>query len=330
MTRNFRATISELVIQFLFKRFFTKFDSLNERIDYNANAMVELQGRLDKIEDNSPRALQQLQLRYEADMRQMRNDWRTTIYAQQQAVLGAARALANHTTSPICVNSVLFHIAIPNIALTHPFRVLLPQALDAQARTGLAAWLDLGCGTGHWMQELTNAGVNPRGVDHRQATAGSYFGEAAIQIADELHAIQEQPSSNLAGVSAFDLLERISPQKVPQLIEAAWMALAPGGVLMLSAANTENLAVAAFGLWTTPERTRLWLPTVVADYAQSVGFTSSRILRWRMTDAGELFIHEDQLAPTYLHPHPNVDADQLIPLARNAPSHWALVVQKPV
>ena len=323
MTRNFRAKIRGV-----FKLF-----TLTARTDYNSNAIVELQGRLDKLEDflaGTPQAMRQLQLRYEADLRQIRSDWRATLYTQQQALLGAARALVDsHPTSSAVLDPASFQGPITDLALTHPFRTLLPEALDAQARTGQASWLDLGCGTGSWMQELTTAGISPRGVDHRHAVAAAQTQGLPVQVGSERHALEAETTGKLAGISAFYLLERMSPQEVPQLIAAAWAALAPGGVLMLSGANPENLAVAVFGLWTVPERTRLWLPKTLADYMLSMGFSQPKILRWRLSSSGAPLLEEDQPAPGYLQPQPDADPDQLINQARCAPEHWALIARKP-
>lgn len=351
MTGNFRARIRGIL----------KLFTLTARTDYNSHAIVELQGRLDKLEDflaGTPQAMHQLQLRYEADLRQMqlryeadlrqlqadlrqfqlryeadlrqlRSDWRATLYTQQQALLGAARALVGSPTSSAVLEPAALQGPITDLALTHPFRTLLPAALDAQARTGQASWLDLGCGTGSWMQALTAAGISPRGVDHRHPVAAAQTQGLIVQVASERQALEAEAPGKLAGISAFYLLERISPQEVPQLIAAAWAALAPGGVLMLSGANPENLAVAVFGLWTVPERTRLWLPKTLADYALFAGFNPPQLLRWRISSSGAPLLEQDQPAPGYLQPQPDADPDQLISQARCAPEHWALIAGKP-
>ena len=322
MTRNFRAKIRSV-----FKLF-----TLTARTDYNSNAIVELQRRLDKLEDlpiGTSQAMRQLQLRHEADLRQIRSDWRATLYTQQQALLGAARALVDAPTNRAVLDSAAFQGPIMELSLIHPFSTLLPEALDAQARTGQASWLDLGCGTGSWMQELTTSGISPRGVDHRQTVAATQANGLIVQVASERHALEAEIPGKLAGISAFYLLERMSPQEVPLLIAAAWTALAPGGVLMLSGANPENLAVAVFGLWTVPERTRLWLPKTLADYTLAVGFSQPKTLRWRLSSSGAPLLEDDQPAPAYLQPQTDADPDQLINQARCAPEHWALIARKP-
>lgn len=335
MMRNILGTIRGALNNFFTKVIRSQHDALAARVDYNSQAIVELQGRLDKLEDFLPQAVRQetaihqLQLRYEADIRQVRSDWRATLYTQQQALLGAARALADSPSSSAVFDPARFQGPITDLALTHPFRTLLPEALDAQARTGQASWLDLGCGTGSWMQELSLAGISPRGVDHRHAVAAAQTKGLIVQVASERHALQAEAPGKLAGVSALYLLERISPQEVPPLIAAAWAALAPGGVLMLSGANPENLAVAVFGLWTVPERTRLWLPKTLSDYLQSLGFSQPKLLRWQLSSSGAPLLQEDQSAPAYLQPQPDAAPDQLINQARSAPEHWALIARKP-
>jgi SAM-dependent methyltransferase len=343
MMRNIRATIRGVLNDFFTQEIRSQHTELAARVDYNSQAIVELQGRLDKLEDflaDTPQAMhqlqlrqeadtRQLQLRHEADLRQIRSDWRATLYTQQQALLGAARALADTPARSAVLEPVALPGPLADLALSHPFRTLLPQALDAQARTGQAAWLDLGCGTGSWLQELTAAGLSPRGVDHRHAAAAAQVQGLIVQVASERHALEAEVPGKLAGVSAFYLLERMRPPEVPQLMAAAWAALAPGGVLMLSGANPENLAVAVFGLWTTPERTRLWLPQTLADALQLVGFAPPQLMRWRLSSSGAPLLEADQPAPAYLQPQPDADPAQLINQARCAPEHWALVARKP-
>lgn len=310
-------------------------ERISASLDYNARAIVELQGRLDKIDAalaGAPQAARQLQLRQEADYRQLRTDWRATLFTQQQALLAAARALAGTTSSGAeragFEPAMLAHNpAEPG--LTHPCRTLLPEALDAQARTGQAAWLDLACAGGRWLQELTQAGLSPRGVDHRSALVSATLVQGlAAQAGSELHALESANPASLAGVSAFDLIERLAPQEVPKLIEAAWQALAPGGVLMLSGSNPENLSVALFGLWQAPERTRLWLPQTLTEYTRAKGYTHQRELRWHISSTGAPLLAEDQGAPACLQPQ--ADAEQLFKQACTAPDHWALIVRKPV
>jgi hypothetical protein len=117
---------------------------------------------------------------------------------------------------------------------------------------------------------------------------------------------------------------------MPKLIEAAWSALAPGGVLMLSGANPENLAVALFGLWVAPERTRLWLPQTLSELTLAKGYTHQRIIRWSMTSEGVPLITENQETPAYLQPQPDTDTAQFIDQACHAPENWILIVRKPV
>ena len=310
---------------------------LQGRLDYGTQALAELQVRLDAAENalsQTPRAMAQLQLRHEAELRQLRVDWRTTLYTQQQALLGAARALA---VTPMARADGAGVAAVPfaggadaDPGRTHPCRILVPEALDAQARTGQSTWLDLGCGGGSWLQELVSAGIGAHGIDHRElAVAAAQARGLTAQLGNERYAVEAEAPGSLVGISAFDLIERLATGELPGLIEAAWQALAPGGVLMLSGANPENLAVALFGLWQAPERVRLWLPDTVSGYTRARGYTHQRLLRWRLAPDGTTRIDEDGAVPACLQARADTDPARILEQACHAPDRWVIISRKP-
>lgn len=301
------------------------------RLDRNT---AELQRRLDTLENDTPRALHQLRLRFETEQRQLRSDWQATLFTQQQAVLGAARALAAVPGGNDCSGeavSVPEAISAGRPDCAYPGRILLPEALDARARSGQAAWLDLGCGRGSWLRELTDAGLSARGVDRRAALViAAQAGGLVAQAGDECHALETAAPGSLAGISAFDFVERLAPAQVARLLEAAWRALAPGGVLMLSGANPENLAVALLGLAQDPQRARLWLPEVVCELTRARGYTLQRVVRWHNAADGTVgLVDEAPACGDVRGPATPGDPARFIDGAISAPDHWLVISRKP-
>ena len=310
------------------------------RLDRNT---AELQRRLDTLEDDTPRALHQLRLRFETEQRQLRSDWQATLFTQQQALLAAARALAvapDGSTPAAEAGAALpvlpaLSSCSADAGRTHPGRILLPEALDARARSGRAAWLDVACGAGSWLRELADAGVQARGVDRRaQRVAVAQAGGLVAQAGDECHAVETAEPDSLAGISAFDFIERLAPAQVGRFLDAAWRALAPGGVLMLSGANPENLGVALLGLAHDPQRTRLWLPDVVGEITRACGYTQQRVLRWRSAADGTPGLIDEAAATATDDARdacPSAapaDAAHFIASAADAPDHWLVISRK--
>lgn len=157
--------------------------------------------------------------------------------------------------------------------------VYLPYLATAplSAQTPL---LDLGCGRGDWLELLRDQGYPARGVDtHPQALSAARGRGLEVESADVLEWLDSQAPDRLGAVSAFHLVEHLPFGVLLRLLDGAFRALAPEGVLIIETPNPENLAVGACHFHTDPTHLKPVVPAVLEFTARRCGFDDVRLLR---------------------------------------------------
>jgi len=100
--------------------------------------------------------------------------------------------------------------------------------------------LDLGCGRGEFLTLLRREGLWAEGVDlnplevEKLRTAGY-----RVHCADLLEFLEKE-ERRFASISAFQVIEHLSSEKIKRLVELANRRLLPGGVLILETINPHN------------------------------------------------------------------------------------------
>jgi SAM-dependent methyltransferase len=98
--------------------------------------------------------------------------------------------------------------------------------------------LDLGCGRGELLGLLREAGVDARGVDADADMVAFARGEGlAVEQADALASLGAAADGSLGAVTALQLVEHLPPPALVSLLELAFRALRPGGLLLLETIN---------------------------------------------------------------------------------------------
>lgn len=116
---------------------------------------------------------------------------------------------------------------------------------EASALPGDLLALDLGCGRGEWLQELSAVGIPAKGVDSNVAMVNACQAQGlAVCLQDLRLALRATPSASLLLVSAFHVAEHLPFELLFDLVHEAARVLRPGGVLLLETPNPENLLVA--------------------------------------------------------------------------------------
>lgn len=141
-----------------------------------------------------------------------------------------------------------------------------------------APLLDLGCGRGEWLALLRDAGIAAYGVD---LSAGMVADAQALDLdarcADALGHLQDVAESSLQAVSAFHFAEHVPLSFLTQILDAAYLALLPGGTLLLETPNPTNLVVGAAAFYLDPTHLRPLHPEFLAFLIRSRGFTGVEI-----------------------------------------------------
>lgn len=110
-----------------------------------------------------------------------------------------------------------------------------------------AAILDCGCGRGEWLELLQAAGYqNALGLDSNNPMIAECRSKGLTVVhSDVLAYLQECPPESLQAITAFHVIEHIPFRTLLTLLQAAYAALAPGGLAIFETPNPRNLIVGA-------------------------------------------------------------------------------------
>jgi SAM-dependent methyltransferase len=140
------------------------------------------------------------------------------------------------------------------------------------AATG-APVADIGCGTGEWLSVLQRRGIPGWGIDlSPEAVDRARSRGFDARLGDGLAALAATEPGSLGAVTSFQVIEHLGFDDLVVLVEAALVALRPGGLVILETPNPLNLAVAATSFHLDPSHVRP-VPPQLADFVlTSVGF----------------------------------------------------------
>lgn len=140
--------------------------------------------------------------------------------------------------------------------------------------------LDVGCGRGEWLSLLAQNNVPARGVDLNAAMAGE--AQAAgfdVTVGDAIAHLKQAAPESLGAVTGFHIIEHLAFNDLVALLDAAFEALAPGGVILFETPNPENLVVGACTFHYDPTHQRPLPPDLSRFLAETRGYEAVRIIR---------------------------------------------------
>lgn len=124
---------------------------------------------------------------------------------------------------------------------------------DIEAAPGAGPVIDVGCGRGEWLEVLRDAGVDSYGVDMNEAAVRRCTDRGLdVRLEDALVHLRSLPAGSVRAVTCFHLVEHLSLDTLIGLIEAALLALRPGGILIMETPNPTNLVVGAANFYLDP------------------------------------------------------------------------------
>lgn len=144
---------------------------------------------------------------------------------------------------------------------------------DVEPLRGQGTVLDVGCGRGDWLEVLKEAGVDAYGVEVSTGYAEHWkLAELDVRVVDVAEHLRSLPPGSLAAVTALQVVEHLSTDELLELLERAFDALRPGGLLVLETPNPENLTVGAFTFYLDPTHDRPIPAGLLAFLVESQGF----------------------------------------------------------
>lgn len=135
--------------------------------------------------------------------------------------------------------------------------------------------LDLGCGRGEALALLEEEGVECRGIDSSAAMVRRCSRRGLhVEQGDLPEALAGLEPGSLGGIVSFHVIEHLPPEAIDRLVRLAFVALRPGGILLLETPNPLSVCVTARSFWLDPTHLRPVHPETLRASFESSGFSS--------------------------------------------------------
>lgn len=142
--------------------------------------------------------------------------------------------------------------------------------------------LDLGCGRGEALAIFHERGLEARGVDSSPEMVRHCLEQGLdVSRADALDELASVEPGSLGSVVSFHVVEHMEAADVGRLIDLAWRALRPGGLLLIETPNPVSLVVGASRFWIDPSHLRPIHPDSLRFRCQSAGFDPVEVVPLR-------------------------------------------------
>ncbi len=195
-------------------------------------------------------------------------------------------------------------------------RVYLPVLAESQAGQPDRPVVDIGCGRGEFLDLLRDEGLTGRGVDSNEAMAAACRATGLdVAAGDALEALAALPEGSLGAVTGFHIIEHLPFPTLVRMLDAAFRALAPGGVIVFETPNPANVLTASRWFWLDPTHRHPLPGEMMALIAEARGYTRISILELHPT--GQRFEGADPVLLRQL--------DALF----HGPQDYALIARKP-
>lgn len=164
--------------------------------------------------------------------------------------------------------------------------------------------LDLGCGSGIFVQLLKERGITAQGVERSPAIAEYGRGMGLDIITRDAIEFLENSRTSFDGIYCSHFVEHLPFDAVCRLISLMQQRLSPGGKLLLVFPDPESIRSQLLGFWRDPEHVRFYHPELICAVAQSQGL----LCEWKSYQAAP---HD--IVPFSLEPPRVTIADQSVP-----------------
>lgn len=144
------------------------------------------------------------------------------------------------------------------------------QAEDKQEITVV----DLGCGTGEWIEVVQEAGYHSIGVDSNMAVVEKdhqqYPGLEVVRQ-DSIAFLKAQPQNSLDVITSFHMVEHMEMIEVLELCSEAARVLKPNGLLIIETPNPLNVLISSYYFYLDPTHKKQIPPELLEVYVHAGG-----------------------------------------------------------
>lgn len=139
--------------------------------------------------------------------------------------------------------------------------------------------VDIGCGRGEFLAVMKESGFNAHGVDMNgdMVKRAISQGLSAEEI-DALSFLKKQPSSSVAAVTGFHIVEHIPFEPLMEIFQECYRSITKGGLVLFETPNPESLYVGASTFYTDPSHLRPIPPGLLAFMLEYSGFKTEILL----------------------------------------------------
>jgi O-antigen chain-terminating methyltransferase len=146
--------------------------------------------------------------------------------------------------------------------------------------SGRSNVLDLGCGRGEFLELMRETGVPARGIDSNpEAVALCRSKRLGAETADLFEYLAGLPEASLDGIFCSQVVEHLTPERLPEMVRLAASRLGRGGVLAIETPNPECLAIFASHFYLDPTHTRPVPHPLLAFYMEENGLGRIEVLK---------------------------------------------------
>jgi O-antigen chain-terminating methyltransferase len=196
---------------------------------------------------------------------------------------------------------------------------------DLASVPGTKPVVDVGCGRGEWLELLAAHDIAAYGCDINQVVVDRCRALGLdVRLADAVDHLTAVEPGSVRAVTSFHVAEHLSLDTLVALIDAALLALEPGGLLILETPNPNNHQVGAANFYLDPTHLKPLHPLFLEFLVRSRGFDPIEVRE--LHGPGLEPLRPTDLAGDPARTGPFVDA---LNRAFASPLDYAVVARKP-
>lgn len=222
--------------------------------------------------DALSKAIEEVQGKFWADLAKMRSEQERLIHTELRLI--RRRAAAPAASAPSAAPALAFDYARfeerfrgDEQYVAESLKFYLPYF------EGAKGVVDLGCGRGEFLALLRAQGIEAVGVEIDRDALAACREKGLDAVEQDLFGfLAAQPDESLGGVLAAHVVEHLPPERTPELMEAVWRTLRPGGAFALETPNPGCLAIYAGDFYLDPTHNKPVPAAQLHFYMEEAGF----------------------------------------------------------
>jgi chromosome segregation ATPase len=153
--------------------------------------------------------------------------------------------------------------------------IYIPIVREAGAGEKSTPIVDLGCGRGEWLELLRDSGLGARGVDLNRIFL-QRCRDLSLEVveSDAIAYLRDAKRNSLGAVTSFHLIEHLPHKSLIAMLDAAFRALRPGGLVILETPNPRNLQVGSCNFYLDPTHRNPLPPDLMQFVMEARGFVN--------------------------------------------------------